>query len=174
VGCRFSRWPQSWRSAGDGGREERSSPIAGASVCSCHLPPPGGDDGAVKNTWLRVTVKPTAHTGLTQPDVFSFGNLVGETGDGNVAPFRVSALDLSAVKRALNTTSDLAGRVDFNRDGRVNALDLAVARGSLNRSLGTTAGAAPFAIAAMPTPAAPAAPLRHAWDELTDGDAVPS
>ena len=93
-------------------------------------------DGALRNTWLQVTLPPVTATGLTAPDVFYFGNLVGDTGDGAAPPFRVNALDLSAVKRAINTTSDPAGRLDFNRDGRVNALDLAAVRSGLNRTLG--------------------------------------
>jgi ELWxxDGT repeat protein len=91
-------------------------------------------DGAIKNTWLQVTVKANEHTGLLAPDVFYFGNLVGETGD-SAAAARVSALDLAAVKRQLNAASALSGRSDFNRDGRVNALDLSAARGGLFREL---------------------------------------
>ena len=58
-----------------------------------------------------------------------------------------SKLDLAAVKRALNTASDATGRFDFNRDGRVNALDLATVRQNLNRSL-----AVPPATAALAAP----------------------
>ena len=38
-------------------------------------------DGAIKNEWLQVTVKANAHTGLGTPDVFYFGNAIGESGD---------------------------------------------------------------------------------------------
>jgi 8-oxo-dGTP pyrophosphatase MutT (NUDIX family) len=41
-------------------------------------------DGAITNQWLEVTVKPTQRTGLTTADVFYFGNLIGESSDGNV------------------------------------------------------------------------------------------
>ena len=92
-------------------------------------------DNTVRNTWLRIRTLAGAATGLAGGDEFSFGNLVGDTGDGDAAPFRVNALDLAAVRRAVNTTSDLAGRFDFNRDGRVNALDLSAVRSNLNRSL---------------------------------------
>ena len=81
-------------------------------------------DGAIKNAWLRVAVKPSSRTGLAEAEVFSFGNLVGDA-DGNL---RVNALDVAAVKRALGTSSTVTGRFDFNRDGRVNALDLAAVR----------------------------------------------
>jgi len=100
------------------------------------------------------------HTRLAAPDVFYFGNLIGETGDGS-GTLRVNALDLGAVKRALNTSSTITGRYDFNRDGRVNALDLGADKANLNRSLSLlTAPVAPVAVA----PAAAVA-TRRVWDE---------
>ena len=107
-------------------------------------------DNAVRNSWLRVTLLPTPRTGLVAPDLFSFGNLAGDTGDGAGGVFRVNALDLGGVKRALNGTSTLTGRFDFNRDGRVNALDLGIAKANLNRSL--SAPAAPAALVAAAPP----------------------
>jgi hypothetical protein len=100
--------------------------------------------------------------------LFSFGNLVGDTGDTDAAPFRVNALDIAAVKRALNTTSDLTGRFDFNRDGRVNALDLAAVRGNLNRALSpvTTAASGPSGQRLAPAPAPPARATETATDWL--------
>jgi uncharacterized delta-60 repeat protein len=106
-----------------------------------------GAAAAVKNAWLRVTVRANLTTGLASPDVFYFGNLSGDTGDGTTT-FRVNALDLGAVKSALNTNSDITGRLDFNRDGRVNALDLGAVKSNLNRSL-PVPGAAPTAPAAV-------------------------
>ena len=92
-------------------------------------------DGAIQNGWLRVTVKANEHTGVLADDVFTFGNLVGETGDGIAPAWRVNALDLAAVRRALNAAGTLATPTDFNRDGRTNALDLAIVKRSLNQPL---------------------------------------
>lgn len=93
-------------------------------------------DNAIRNTWLQVTMLATPRTGLAEPQVFYFGSLVGESGDGaGPGGLRVSALDLAAVKRVLNTSAGIESRLDFNRDGRVNALDLAAVRGSLSREL---------------------------------------
>jgi hypothetical protein len=123
---------------------------------------------AVANGWLRVTVKANAQTGLSQPDVFSFGNLIGDSGDSESAPFRVNALDLGRVKQQLNHASDITGRVDFNRDGRVNALDLGIAKAGLNHSL---AAATTGVAAASPPPFAVTTFLagegtaRRVWDE---------
>jgi hypothetical protein len=91
---------------------------------------------AVGNGWLRVTVKANQRTGLAAPDVFSFGNLIGEVGDsGLAAGWRVSASDLGAVKRALNAPAAITSATDFNRDGRTNALDLGIAKRWLNLTL---------------------------------------
>jgi len=132
-------------------------------------------DGAIRNRWLRVTVKANPRTGLAAPDVFQFGNLVGEAGDGAAtatatatAGPRVSALDLAAVKRALNTVSSpVTSRIDFDRDGRVNASDLAAARSGLGQALATPP---------PPPPAAPAAGLAvtYVTREVLDDDQRPN
>jgi hypothetical protein len=131
-------------------------------------------DGAIRDTWLQVTVKANAHTGLAQSDVFYFGNLVGETGD-NTAPLRVNALDLVAARRAIASASPITGRFDFDRDGRVSALDLAAVRAHTNRALAPIApgfsGAAGAAAAPAPgavriAPPEPL-PVRRVWDATT-------
>jgi subtilisin-like proprotein convertase family protein len=91
---------------------------------------------AVANGWLAVTVKANAHTGLAGPDLFSFGNLIGETGDGGGATgWRVSALDVAAVKRRLSAATTVTSVTDFNRDGRTNALDVAIVKRALGQTL---------------------------------------
>ena len=126
-------------------------------------------DGAIRNAWLQVTVKANDRTALAEPHVFYFGNLAGDTGDGAITAV-VNALDLAAVKRALNTPADVTSRLDFDRSGRINALDLAAVKSNLNRSL-SLQGAAPARIAAAAafsivpiTAPSPLAPSR-AWDE---------
>ena len=107
---------------------------------------------AVANGWLTVTVKANYHTGLSRPDVFSFGNLIGETGDAPT-PTKVSAADLASVKRVRNAATGVESRQDVNRDGKVNALDLGVIKRNLNRSLPQT----PASVALAPSPPAPPA-----------------
>ncbi len=91
------------------------------------------DVAATVNGWLTVTAK-APNLGLGRDDVFAFGHLTGETGDAG-SRLRVSALDLAAVKRSLNTPATIGSAVDFNRDGVVNALDLASVKRNLNRAL---------------------------------------
>jgi hypothetical protein len=111
-------------------------------------------DGAIVNRWLQVTVKANANTGLAAPDVFSFGNLVGDTGSGASA-LSVNTLDFVAVRRKLFTLSSIMGRFDFDRDGRVTAADLLLVRANYQRSLPLLG--APAVAACAFAPIAPAA-----------------
>ena len=93
-------------------------------------------EAALRNTWLQVTLRATPATGLSAPDVFYFGNLVGAATPSAGARQTVGALDYLAVRRA----AAVRGRVvssayDHNRDGVVNALDVAAVRLNLGRSL---------------------------------------
>ena len=107
-------------------------------------------DGAIRNSWLRVIVLANARTGLPSPDVFYFGNLVGETGDSTTDAL-VTAADVLAVRNAMGAAAaGVTHASDFNRDGRVNTADLFIARAALaNGSLTLlTAPAAPAPVAA--------------------------
>lgn len=101
-------------------------------------------DRSIVRQWLQVTVNATANTGLVNPDVFTFGNLPGETGNP-AGPARVDAADVLAVRAALGATGQpVDNPLDFNRDRRVNSSDYATARANAGRSLElpTAAGAA--------------------------------
>ena len=96
---------------------------------------------ATANGWLTVTVKANERTGLVEPDFFRFGNLIGETGDvGGTLGWRVNGLDLAAVRRSLNTPAPISSPTDFNRDGRTNALDMAIVRRQFGETLGPPPG----------------------------------
>ena len=88
-------------------------------------------DGAIKNTWLQVTVLPTATTRLASADVFYFGNLVGDTGDAPASGrATVNVLDVMRARAASlgSRAASITNRYDFNRDGRVNVLDVVLLR----------------------------------------------
>ena len=88
------------------------------------------EDHAITNTWLQVTILANEDTGLDVPDVFYFGNAVGETGNSE-ADARVTAADEILVRNNRRGRADRAGiedRYDFNRDGLVNVADRLIAR----------------------------------------------
>jgi subtilisin family serine protease len=93
-------------------------------------------DGAIRGTWLEVTVRATAATGLAAADVFLFGNAIGEVGNSAVdAVVSMQDVDLIAANQA--ATAAIGSRYDINRDGRVNTVDRSLA--SLNRTTARTA-----------------------------------
>lgn len=87
-------------------------------------------DGTITNEWLQVTVKRTLATGLPAPDVFYFGNAIGESGD-SAANAAVNSTDEVGARTNTKTFLNLAtlgDAYDFNRDGFVNAVDQILAR----------------------------------------------
>ena len=116
-------------------------------------------DGALRNTWLQVTVKATVNTRLTSSDVFYFGNLPGDTGGDGLS---VDGADVVATRAALlNPAADITNPADHTRDGRVDAWDLVAARANFGRSL-YRLGQAPAGAAALTTTRATEPP----WPQL--------
>ncbi len=88
------------------------------------------NDGAIRNTWLEVTVLANGGTGLSFPDVFYFGSAPGETGN-SLTDATVDAIDVLATRQNPQPFFDPAAIdnvYDFNRDRRVNAIDTLIAR----------------------------------------------
>ncbi len=88
--------------------------------------------GAIRQ-WLQVTVKANANTGLANPDVFYFGNAVGESGNV-VGDYSVSITDELLARN--NPVSVIPGttvinRFDYNRDGTVSVIDQLLSRNNL-------------------------------------------
>ena len=64
------------------------------------------------------------------PDVFYFGNAVGDTGD-SLADAAVDAIDVLATRQSPQpffAPATITNAYDFNRDQRVNATDMLIAR----------------------------------------------
>ncbi|MBN2476227.1 MAG: lamin tail domain-containing protein [Pirellulales bacterium] len=85
---------------------------------------------AIVKQWLEVTVLATADTGLAEPDVFYFGNAVGEAGNAT-SDAKVNASDMLLARnnpRNFLNPAPVDFACDFNRDARVNATDMLIAR----------------------------------------------
>jgi hypothetical protein len=76
--------------------------------------------GTITNKWLRVTVLATENTGLSNPDVHYWGNLVAEvTGDFVVAAIHPGDADLEAIIANVDfvdTNKPITSLYDINRD----------------------------------------------------------
>ena len=87
-------------------------------------------DNAIDRQWLQVTVLDTTPTGLDQPDVFYFGNAIGDSGN-SAANARVNAIDMLMARNNPHPFADPVAvdfPHDFNRDRLVNAFDMLIAR----------------------------------------------
>jgi len=88
---------------------------------------------AVAKQWLQVTVLATANTGLAEPDVFYWGNAVGDSGLGNFGERAlVNAVDSGAVRdnphNPFVDPAPIDDFADYNRDQWVNAVDFGFVR----------------------------------------------
>ena len=125
-------------------------------------------DNAIVNQWLRITTLASATTGLAAPDVFYIGNLIGESTGGSPATVNVRDVTLTRDNLGRTTAAALAA-CDFNRDGKVDALDVTIARVSQRRSLSTlNAPAAVAEVTAQSSPGARMPARRSAWETLVD------
>jgi probable HAF family extracellular repeat protein len=98
------------------------------------------NDGAIRNTWLEVTVRANGTTGLWTPDVFYVGNLAGETSDAASALVQtVGGRDVLSTRARMGARNvSITHPNDFNRDRRVDSQDYAIVRQNVGRSLSTT------------------------------------
>jgi len=116
---------------------------------------------AVAKQWLQVTVLANANTGLAEPDVFCWGNAVGESGLGNFGGAAlVNAVDSGAVRdnphNPFIEPAPICDPCDFNRDQWVNAVDFGFVRD--NATNPSTALKLITAPAAAPSPGPEGAP----------------
>jgi len=105
-------------------------------------------DGAIQNQWLRVTVLPTAETGLASEDVFLYGNAVGDTdSDG-----QVDSTDYGTTIDQFGRTGGIGTfQADFNGDSVVGFGDFALVRANYGVSVAPpTPPTAPAAAVASP------------------------
>ncbi|HEY2894604.1 MAG TPA: hypothetical protein VGJ16_10340, partial [Pirellulales bacterium] len=88
--------------------------------------------GAIRKTWLEVTVAASSRTHLAAPDVFYFGNAVGDSGLGDTSSQAI--VDLVDEVGALTHPQFLFQNIpitniyDFDRDGAVSSIDQLSAR----------------------------------------------
>jgi len=85
---------------------------------------------AIVGQWLQVTVLANETTGLSNDDVFYFGNAIGEVGDSTEHAMVTTADEIVARNsyRGLADPALIDEPADFNRDRLVNVADRLIAR----------------------------------------------
>lgn len=87
-------------------------------------------DNAIGKQWLQVTVLADVNTGLAFPDVFYFGNAIGETGNDAGNTF-VDGSDFAGARdnpHNFLSRASVIDAYDINRDSFVDGSDLAAIR----------------------------------------------
>jgi hypothetical protein len=117
-------------------------------------------DNAIQNEWLRVTVNADADTGLPSPDVFYFGNLIGDTGNSPSSPADVTVADIALTKSLSGQSAPITSVADFNRSGQITVADIAIAKAYQGNTLPLLAAppSAPPLLTAALAPAAQSKP----------------
>jgi hypothetical protein len=93
-------------------------------------------DQTLMNRWLRVTIKANSNTGLTQPQTYYIGHLLGETAGGaNNGEFIVLVADILAVREALSSTATASSALDLDKSGTVLVSDILAVRSNLGQRL---------------------------------------
>lgn len=80
----------------------------------------GTPNAAVGQGWLKVRVLANSRTGLSQDDVFYFGNAIGEGDDADTV---VAVQDALRTLNRVTATAAIDNPLDFNRDGLVAVQD---------------------------------------------------
>lgn len=112
-------------------------------------------DGAIKKTWLQVSLLPTDDTGLEAADVFYFGNAIGETGNSTANAVVNAGDEIAARVNSRNplNPAPITFAYDFNRDKLVNAADQILARVNSTNPLTSLALISPPGESALSGPA---------------------
>jgi hypothetical protein len=91
-------------------------------------------DGAIAQTWLQVTVLATANTGLALPDVFYFGNAIGEVGNATANAI-ISSADEALIRLNFTIgfgTVPVTSPYDIDKNRFVQGSDAALSRANQN------------------------------------------
>jgi len=94
-------------------------------------------DNLIEKQWLQISILDTSATGLCAPDIFYFGNAIGESGN---SPFdaQVTPLDELVILNDLNSGGPHLvandSNLDYNRDGWITAADALIAQNGLNQT----------------------------------------
>lgn len=106
---------------------------------------------AIENQWLQITALTTL--GLATPDVFYFGNLVGDvTGDGQVTPIDSLAIINAISNYGGSYITGINDPFDINRDGWISPFDVLLVNNILNSSGSTSLEMFTTPEANMPVP----------------------
>ncbi len=92
-------------------------------------------DQSIENRWLRITVLANSNTGLSVPEVYYVGHLLGETTGASEGFYTVSFGDITAIRAVIGQTVTSESIADVDKTGIVNFGDISAMRGNVGAQL---------------------------------------
>jgi len=90
---------------------------------------------SVLNRWLRVTLKANQNTGLSSPEVFYIGHLLGEvTGETN-GVYTVSFADIAEIRSRVGQDVGASSWHDIDKNALISFADISAMRGNIGAQL---------------------------------------
>jgi len=90
---------------------------------------------SIVNRWLRITIKASANTGLTEDEVYYLGHLLGETTGASSGVFTLAFADIMAIRNGVGNSVDASSPLDIDKNGTVAFADIAAMRGNIGAQL---------------------------------------
>lgn len=93
-------------------------------------------NNSITNRWLRLTVKANANTGLTVPETYYLGHLLGETtGLAGGSVYTVAFADITPIRSAVGSTVNASSDFDIDKNGTVSFADISAMRTNVGAQL---------------------------------------
>jgi len=92
-------------------------------------------DNAIQNRWLRITILATTNTGLSQPEVYYIGHLLGETTGPTNGFYTVAFGDITPIRAQTGSTVDSSSFADIDKNGTVSFADISAMRSNVGTQL---------------------------------------
>jgi hypothetical protein len=93
-------------------------------------------NGSIVNRWLRLTIKANANTGLSAPETYYLGHLLGETtGLAGGSVYTVAFADITPIRSTVGTTVNASSVTDIDKNGTVAFADISAMRPNVGAQL---------------------------------------
>jgi hypothetical protein len=88
----------------------------------------------IENQWLQITILDTTATGLCAPDIFYFGNAIGESGNSPSDAYVTAIDELLVIDHISSSAVGIDSNLDHDRDGVITAMDALIVNNELNQT----------------------------------------
>lgn len=92
-------------------------------------------NNSIMNRWLRLTIKANANTGLTSPETYYLGHLLGETTGLTGTSYSVTFADITPIRSEVGLTVNASSITDIDKTGSITFGDISAMRPSVGSVL---------------------------------------